>query len=124
MLAAYRLGGGRYWDPLPAPLRRAGTFFLVVVGWVFFRASTFPMAASLLHTMFSWTAGLGGADAGSLLLLVVVAVAALVAHVGTNTSELRHEWRPLAATAIAALFALSLVVIYGGPRMPFLYFQF
>ncbi len=128
LLAAYRLGGRRYWDPLPASVRRAGTFFLVVVGWVFFRASSFSMAASLLGTMFSWTAAPGawgaGVGVGGLLLLVAVTIAALVAHVGANTSELRHEWRPLASTALAALFVLCLVVIYGGPRMPFLYFQF
>jgi alginate O-acetyltransferase complex protein AlgI len=122
LLVAYRLGG-RHWDALPVALRRLGTFFLVVVGWVFFRATDFTMAASLLRTMFSWGAGLAPPP-GSYLLLVAVVVAAAVAHFGRNSFELRHEWRPSAAVALAVLFAACLVVLYGGPRMPFLYFQF
>jgi alginate O-acetyltransferase complex protein AlgI len=121
LLMAYRLGG-RFWDALPAALRRGGTFALVVVGWVFFRATSWPMAWGLLQRMFGW----GGAalPPGVYLLPVVLVVAALLAHVGPNTFQIRHAWRPAWAAGLAVLFALCLVAIYGGPRMPFLYFQF
>ncbi len=123
LLAAYRLGRNQ-WDGLPAALRRAATFVLVVVGWVFFRSTSFAMARSLLRTMFSWHLGLPSTLPGAELLLVVLALSAAMAHFGSNTFEFRHQWRPSAAVALSLLFALCLVVLYGGPRMPFLYFQF
>jgi alginate O-acetyltransferase complex protein AlgI len=123
LLIGYRLGR-RSWDALPAWLRRLGTFFLVVVGWVFFRSDSFTMAGALLQTMFSWPRQLAPAFTGAYLLLAVLALAAGVAHFGSNSFELRHEWRSSAAVALTVLFALCLLVIYGGPSMPFLYFQF
>jgi alginate O-acetyltransferase complex protein AlgI len=121
LLAAYRLSG-RYWDALPVALRRAGTFILVVVGWVFFRSTNWTMAMGLLERMFAWR--WAPLPAGTYLLPVIVALAAAVAHFGANTFQLRHAWRPSVAAGLAVLFALCLVAIYGGPRMPFLYFQF
>lgn len=123
LLAAYR-AAGQHWDRLPATLRRVGTFLLVVVGWVLFRATDFTMAATLLTTMFAPRGAPHGALPSSYLFLAMLTVAAAVAHLGRNSFELRHEWRPAAAFALTALFALCLVAIYGGPRMPFLYFQF
>ena len=121
LLAAYRLGR-RHWDAAPALLRRAGTFLLVVVGWVFFRSTSFSMAVGLLERMFSWRPAPG--LSGAYVLLAVLAICAAVAHFGSNTFAMRHRPRPALAMALAVLFALCLVVIYGGPRMPFLYFQF
>jgi alginate O-acetyltransferase complex protein AlgI len=121
LLSAYRVGG-RAWDRLPAGVRRAGTFVLVLIGWVFFRATSFPMALGLFGRLFAWHPG--AVPPGSYLLPVMVALAAVVAHVGANSFEVRHQWRPALAVGLALLFALSLVALYGGPRMPFLYFQF
>src|SRR2546425_965993 len=121
LLMAYRLGR-RHWDAAPALLRRAGTFLLVLVGWVFFRSTSFPMAIDWLERMVSWRPApeLSGAS----LFLLVLAVSAVVAHFGSNTFAMRHQPRPAVAVSLAVLFALCLLVIYGGPRMPFLYFQF
>jgi alginate O-acetyltransferase complex protein AlgI len=121
LLVCYRLGG-RAWDRLPALLRRAGTFLLVVIGWVFFRSEDFGMALTLLGAMFSWTAGPLFPWAAS--LVGMLALAALIAHCLPNTFELRHDWPPLVALVLAALFVLCIVVIYGGQQSPFLYFQF
>ena len=56
LLALHRLLH-RAWERLPELSRRAITFFLVVVGWVFFRAEDMRMAGRLLETMFSWRPG-------------------------------------------------------------------
>ena len=110
------------WGRLPAPVQRIITFILVIVGWVFFRSPTFTMAATLLREMFLWRAGVE--LVGAPMLLVMLGVAASIAHFAPNTFEMRHEWRPLATTGLAALFALSLLAIYGNRSTPFLYFQF
>jgi hypothetical protein len=80
------------------------------------------MAVGWLERLFSWRPA--PALSGVYLLLVVLAVAAAVAHFGSNTFAMRHQPRPAGAVTLAVLFALCLLVIYGGPRMPFLYFQF
>ncbi len=121
LLVTYRLAR-RPWDALPAPLRRAATFLLVLVGWVFFRADNLAMAGDLLGAMFGGVAG--PLFAGAALFVPVLAIAAAAAHLGKNTWELRHQWRPAAAVGLTALFAVCLGVIYAGFRLPFLYFQF
>ena len=121
LLVAYRYGR-RFWDPLPLLLRRAATFLLVIIGWVFFRAPDFATAAAVLSRMFHMTAGppLPG-QAG---LALAIAVAAVCAHFGPTTFEMRHEWRPAAVLGLTSLFVLCVVVIVGGRATPFLYFQF
>ena len=121
LLVAYRLAGPA-WDALPAALRRAGMFFLVLIGWVAFRANDWRMASGLLGTMFSWTSG--PALAGMIGLVLVLGVAAVVAHAGRNTWQVSHQWPRAVGVGLAALFAVSLLVMYAGQRTPFLYFQF
>jgi alginate O-acetyltransferase complex protein AlgI len=103
-------------------VKRVATFLLVVVGWVLFRSDNFSMAKSLLHAMFSWSAG--KAVAGWPLLTVLLAIAGALAHFGPNTFQLGHEWKPAATYTLAFLFAACLLAIYGGRQSPFLYFQF
>lgn len=106
----------------PMILRRAGTFILVLIGWVMFRSTSVSMARSMLATMFRWTDST--AIPWALSFAAVLLVAAAIAHTMPNTFELRHEWRPLETLAITALFGLCLFVIQGGQSSPFLYFQF
>jgi hypothetical protein len=61
-----------------------------------------------------------GAEALTAMLLV----AAAFAHVGPNTFEITHRWRPAAAVGMATLLVLALVRMYGADTSPFLYFQF
>lgn len=112
----------KFWSRMPNWCCQVATFLLVVIGWVFFRSSTFTMAATLLQTMFVWRPGEG--IVGEPILLAMLGVAAAIAHFAPNTFELRHEWTPLATSGLVALFALSLFVIYGNRSTPFLYFQF
>jgi len=121
LLAAHRLGGV-FWDRLPGWLRRGGTFLLVVIGWVIFRADNLAMAGGLLQTMFVVTAGPLMSWAPGLMAMLLIA--ALVAHLMPNSFELRHEWRPVPVAGLAGAFVCCLVVIYGSQAAPFLYFQF
>jgi alginate O-acetyltransferase complex protein AlgI len=109
-------------DPAPPVLRRAVTFLLVVIGWVFFRSETFGMAGVLLARMFTWQGA--GVPTGGPVLAALLVLAAGISHFGPNTWEMRHQWRPVPALAWAVLFILCLTVIYGGNQSQFLYFQF
>jgi alginate O-acetyltransferase complex protein AlgI len=110
------------WTRLPAALRRAATFFAVVIGWLLFRATDFTMARTLLGRMFQLhEAAPMRARAG---LLFVLFLSAAVTQLAPNTSELSHRWSVAATAAIALGFVLCLVVLAGGAVSPFLYFQF
>jgi hypothetical protein len=101
---------------------RAGTFLLVVVGWTLFRATSWQQAVTILQRMFTPVAGTPPAAVESLGGLILLAGA--LAHVGPNTFEIQHRWRPAAAIGWAAFLVLSLMRIYGTEGSPFLYFQF
>ena len=121
LLGFSRLGAARL-AQVPRRLRAGGTFLLVVVGWVLFRAKDFGMATGLLGRMFFPTQG--SLQPGWLLLTAAVVVAATLAHVGPNTFQLAHNWNHGVTLCLALLFAACLAVIYGGQQSPFLYFQF
>ena len=121
VLLLYRMTQ-RWWDPLPAPVRGALTFVMVVIGWVIFRSTDLAMAETLLRAMFSWQPG--GGIIGVNVLMGMLCVAAPFAHLGRNTFELRHQWSSMTAVGMALLFGLSVFVIYGARSTPFLYFQF
>src|ERR1019366_1779016 len=61
------------WEMVWRPLRVMLTFALVVVGWVFFRATDFAMAAGLLHRMFVFTPSAGITALSTLFVLLAVA---------------------------------------------------
>jgi alginate O-acetyltransferase complex protein AlgI len=121
LLSLYRRFGAQ-WDRVPAAIRRIGMFVLVVVGWVFFRATDFAMARRLLAAMFVPTAGVLGVD--PLFALPPLIIAAWWAMAGPNPFEIRHEasWRNRAA--LTAQLAACLALIAGTRASPFLYFQF
>ena len=112
----------QYWDALPRALRMAGTFFTVLIGWVFFRSDSFEMALHILREMFHWTRG--ASLSGSLGFLSVLVIAAWWAHLGPNPFEMKHNWRSWKLVGLCTLFALTLLLTVGGQESPFLYFQF
>jgi len=113
---------GAAWDRLPVTARQVGMFLLVVIGWVFFRATDFTMAATLLTTMFAPTSGALGVDVA--FYLPALLFAAWWAMRGPNVFEMAHgfEWR--SRVARTAQLAACLAVIVGSRASPFLYFQF
>ena len=121
LLSLYRRFG-RHWDPLPATLRQIAMFLFAVIGWVFFRATSFSMAAGVLAAMFSPTAGVLGGDA--LLIVPMLLFAAWWAMIGPNVWEMSHDFAWGRRAALAAQLAACLAVIAGSRQSPFLYFQF
>jgi alginate O-acetyltransferase complex protein AlgI len=121
LLIAYRLFG-RSWDRLPMPVRRAGTFFLVMLGWGLFRSRDFAMAGSWIARITELHAA--PAIPGRLGLCAAILIAGAIAYLAPNTFELRHRWTPAMTVVLTALFGVSILVILGGRPTPFLYFQF
>ena len=123
LLALYRRFS-RQWDPLPALVRQASTFLLVLVGWVFFRSTDMGMAWTLLGKMAVPAAGT--VFAGVPVFLTVAGVAAGWAMFGPNAFDVDGRWtfKPRHAFAAAAAFGACLSLMAGGGASPFLYFQF
>lgn len=107
---------------IPDWLRSGGTFVLVVVGWVLFRATSFTMALGWLGKMFVWNKAPLLTGAGTLAVFILVAGG--LAHGCPNTFEFSHRWHWSLRIALTALFAACLILIYGSKGSPFLYFQF
>lgn len=121
LLCLYRLFGS-VWDRAPVAIQRAGTFFLVTLGWVFFRSDNFSVAAAMLARMFAFSGG--SMFPGLLGLLVALFIAAAIAHLAPNTFEFTHEWKPWSVAGLAAGYTAALLAIASGQQSPFLYFQF
>jgi hypothetical protein len=121
LLCAYRVFD-RQWNAIPRVGRQLGMFFFAVIGWVFFRATSFTMAAGLLKQMFVPSDGV--LVPGSTLAALAIGIAAWWSMVGPNAFDLpvRDTW-PRRLTIVAA-FAACLAIIAGTRSSPFLYFQF
>ena len=110
------------WSRIWRPLRMAATFVLVVIGWVFFRATDFTMAAALLGRMFAFVPSAG--ITAWRTLAVLLALGSGFAHFGRNTFEMKHEWSLPVRCALIAVFAICLLRMMTWQESPFLYFQF
>jgi len=123
LLALYRRFG-RSWDALPIVARRLGTFFLVTMGWVFFRATSFRMATSLFRTMF--VPSPGEVFDRMWVFGALVAFGAWWSMIGPNAFDIdaASEQRPLQPVLLAAAFGACVAIISGNGASPFLYFQF
>jgi alginate O-acetyltransferase complex protein AlgI len=129
LLALERAIGKRslfWWAP--RPVQQAGTFLLVLIAWVFFRAPSFDQALAVLRGMVGlnearWVEP-GWWWADQRLALVMLALCAVIAWGTPNTWEIR--WRPglLLALALVILFTVCVGVILVNTSSPFLYFQF
>lgn len=130
LLALERLRGRRAaYGALPAPFRVAVTFMLVVIGWVFFRASTLTMAGSYLASMFGAGRSNGRAELlGELLwqpyYVVTLAAAALITWTCPQTWDWTRTLSPLRATVALVLFAVASAVLMTQAYNPFIYFIF
>lgn len=121
LLSAFRALRER-WSAVPAAARQVAMFLLAVIGWVFFRSTSFTMAASLLRTMFIPTDGVLVAQ--PVLAALAIGAAGWWAMVGPNAYDLRLRDRWNVRVAWAVAFAASLAIILGTRSSPFLYFQF
>ena len=115
---------GRYWDVLPRVVRQLGMFFMALLGWVFFRSTSFAMAAALFRKML--VPSRGEAFSGPWVFSILLGVAAWWSMAGPNAFDIdavqqRARLRPI---LLAAALGASVAIIAGNGSSPFLYFQF
>jgi len=130
LLAAERARGKRgLFAGLPRPIRVGGTFLIVLVSWVFFRAADLPAAGSYLAAML----GLGEPQAGAWLLggviyqpyyLLTMALAALVVWAGPQSWDWTRRLPAWKVAACLAVLWLSLAALTTQAYNPFIYFIF
>ena len=130
LLAAERLRGKNSpYQWLPRAGRRAVTFALVLITWVFFRADDLPAALLYLRSMFGVEAAHDSAGLLSGILyqpyyLGTVLVAALVTWTFPQTWDWTRTITPLKAGAVVLLWLASLAVLATQAYNPFIYFIF
>ncbi len=130
LLAAERAGGReRVWRRLPAALRTAGTFLLVTLAWVPFRAADFPATLDYYARLIGLapttsSAALLGGLIGTPYLVGSLSVAALVVWVGRPTWTWTRELTPLRAATALSLLGLSVAALATQKFNPFIYFIF
>jgi D-alanyl-lipoteichoic acid acyltransferase DltB (MBOAT superfamily) len=123
MLGIGRPTPGPRWS-IPGPLRSIGTFALVTVGWVFFRAVTFSDSLFVLRQMFWGTRG------DVLIPAWMLALAALTVLLPLLEEQKGWFQRIAAGPAwsyglAGALLLLCVELIgYTDTAVPFVYFQF
>lgn len=105
-------------------LRMLLTFTCVAIGWVFFRATTFETAWTLLHRVAVWSSGLGTPIPRLNLNATLLFMA--VCHAVAYTTPWRKMWRlpaPIQGFGYAAALILAQVLAPDAGKA-FIYFQF
>ena len=130
LLATERMRGKQgLFAGLPRPLAVAGTFLLVLVSWVFFRANDLGTAVAYLGQMV----GLGAPQAGAALVggvlykpyyLLTLGLAALVAFAAPQSWDWTRRLPAWKASACFALLLLALLALTTQEYNPFIYFIF
>jgi alginate O-acetyltransferase complex protein AlgI len=130
MLAFERSQGREsFYHNLPRPLRIGLTFVTVLIGWVFFRASSLSRALAYLGSMF----GLGHAQPAADLLggmiykpyyVISLGLAAVVVWAGKQTWDWSQNMTWPKAVTCCVLGWLALAVMATQEYNPFIYFIF
>ena len=107
------------------PLRTAAAFLLVMVGWVFFRASSFQDSFAVLKSMFLWE------STGAMLLpsgLILATALTLIVALAEERRALLANLHLAPVWARVSTYAFLLIVLelfsVTGEEIPFVYFQF
>lgn len=116
-------------------VRAAVTFFLVMLGWVFFRADSIGMAFSYIGSMFDFSNYYTHVNPAFILTIdprtwVIFALAALICFIPLFKKV--YQWLQAQAaahpvlrdTGVMALFAVSALKVITGSISPFIYFRF
>jgi alginate O-acetyltransferase complex protein AlgI len=119
LLAAGRLARPVF-APVPDAVKRAGTFLLVLVGWVLFRSTDLTMAGVWLGRMFGVGSG-GGAVPAALVAWVLVCLA--LVHLLPETWDIEFGTRPRWAPVYACAFLVAYLFVNQAQTV-FLYYQF
>jgi len=111
----------RWRDALPI----IGTFHLVCLAWIFFRAVSFSQAWAVLTGIFSFRGGsIGVNDVLLVALAGVITLALDLAQRRSGQQSVVLQLPPLARGAVYGLAFAGLLVYSGGAPVPFIYFQF
>lgn len=125
-----RLIGGKIFNKLPGFINQLGTFFLVALGWVFFRAKDLPYAVNFIKLLFNNTVSSSlnkvalGIDTKFTVIFILALVLSLIPSI-----KLEGKINSSALSLIKGSFSLivliySLALLTTGSYMPFIYFQF
>jgi alginate O-acetyltransferase complex protein AlgI len=146
-LVLERTGLGGWLERSWAPVRHAYALLAVMVGWVFFKATTLSQALAFLGAMAGFGRGAGVKYSPAIYLnrqvVLVLAAAALTSlPVLPFLTRLRDQWHdselgrswlgflfePILAFApvltLCLLFLVSAMLLAGGTYNPFIYFRF
>jgi alginate O-acetyltransferase complex protein AlgI len=114
--------------------RRIGAFLIVLIGWVFFRATTLHGALVMLHAMFVPHFGAlpnAVATAATHQRVTTLILGALVVLIparfvmGRFVEESTGRWATAARVAVSAVAApYAAILVAAGTFSPFLYFRF
>ncbi len=109
------------WGALPVAGQRALTLFLVILGWVPFRAPDFATAAHVLQAMFVPN----GADWSLLAHPVTAMLLAALAITQLARPAIRVASHPTWRHAVwTSLCLVAAILLMGAAESPFLYYQF
>ena len=119
---------GKALEKLPVIVRRIITLFIVVIGWVFFSAESFPAAAQYLGAMFGGAGIFDGMTryylTANLLPFTLMSCSALGMFRSFPISKNKDLRLVLQALGYAVVFAISVVCLVSDSFNPFLYFRF
>ena len=129
LLLAYERQRRSRTSQLPAALRTATTFVLVLVTWVFFRADDLPTAVRYLGSMIgvvepATAASLLGGILYQPYYLITVGAAAIVTWAAPQTWDWTRQLTPARAVGTVILLATSVAVLSTQAYNPFIYFIF
>jgi alginate O-acetyltransferase complex protein AlgI len=130
-LVSERLGLTRLLGRAPLPVRHMYALLVVLVGWVFFRATTLPEAVAYLGSMFGAAANdplpLAAFVNGEVLLALAIAIPASlpIVSLGERWSARSPAVFSVARlTYVAVVFSLSVMYLTADTYNPFIYFRF
>lgn len=113
--------------PIVTLLLGIGTFYLIVITWVFFRAATFSKAGQLLASMHGWHPdGLQILPGSQIMLVAGTMTSMLGLHWGLRKVTLESVISRSPAWLVATVWSamLFLLIINQGGGNAFIYFQF
>lgn len=138
-LGVERLGFGKVLKSVPAPIQHLYTLFVVLIGWVFFRANSFSQAIAVCQAMFG-KAAVDSCDTSAAFLLDGRLCFVLLVGVLISTPVMRNfvfapalsvEARQPAfvlATVrtllVVGILAFAIMEMASGTYNPFIYFRF
>lgn len=130
-LIAERLGWNRILARLPQAIRHLYTLFIIIIGWIFFRANSLSAAVFYIKGMFCFT----GKDTANfayimnpqLWFCVVAGILLSIPHPKVNAYLGKICWKGgwiIREILAIAIFIIAICFMVGSGYSPFLYFRF